>query len=810
MRASSAGLVTLQAAGSHAERGFQGGVLRQLAAGLPDLDATAEPTGVLAGVDPSRLVVAIDDVECADRESLAWLNRMAAAQPCPYMIFAGASRAGAASQTAGPTPVGPSRPALATPPRLLGPALATLLTRRFGVVPQSSLVAACAAVTGGNALVTTWLLDRLAATAAVPTAEAVHGLVRSPWPELEADLASRLRRHHPHALAVATATALLGSDCQPGQLARVTSLPEHSLTTLADSLVTAGVLARHARSGHYRVKIPAIRAALTRMASGDHRLRALTEHRVTYADAGRAAAHLFSLPPLGEPWTADLLLAAAKQAEARGAPSVAARYMRRLTSEPARITGLRSTSALPLQVTAVPGSWPEAGDSSGTLPLVTLGAVTGSTRHSLPHWVSAALRAPSRPEEGDRAHRAAAHAIRMAMSGADASAAATAARQALAALTGGDTALFAAALAVHVLGCAGELEEALRHCRSLGHEAADSGWETASVLRLERARLRLGTGALALACRDAHAALAAADREGAAADHDIRTAALAVLVSALTEEGRCQRAEALLHSARLASMTAERPAGLALMVAEGYLHLESGRYSEALAVLRECGRRSAQWGDPGGRLVPWQAGAALAEYGLGDRTAAQRLAEAGLEAARSWGSPVALGVALRVSGTVAPGDSGLESLAEAVRMLRPTGARLELAKALLASGHSMRKSRRRRDARAQLAEALAITSDCGAWALTKKTVGELRLAAGTPTKTPLDLTVAESQVAELAATGMTNAAIARSLGVALRTVETHLTHVYRKLGLHARDELAAALAASAPLAGPRWDARAAS
>ena len=55
------------------------------------------------------------------------------------------------------------------------------------------------------------------------------------------------------------------------------------------------------------------------------------------------------------------------------------------------------------------------------------------------------------------------------------------------------------------------------------------------------------------------------------------------------------------------------------------------------------------------------------------------------------------------------------------------------------------------------------------------------------------LTVAELRVALMAADHMTNREIAQALFVAVRTVETHLTHVYRKLAIESRDGLAAVL-----------------
>jgi len=51
-------------------------------------------------------------------------------------------------------------------------------------------------------------------------------------------------------------------------------------------------------------------------------------------------------------------------------------------------------------------------------------------------------------------------------------------------------------------------------------------------------------------------------------------------------------------------------------------------------------------------------------------------------------------------------------------------------------------------------------------------------------------------VATLAATGVTNADIARQLYVSVSTVETHLEHIYAKLGIHTRYQLIAAAAAA--------------
>lgn len=62
--------------------------------------------------------------------------------------------------------------------------------------------------------------------------------------------------------------------------------------------------------------------------------------------------------------------------------------------------------------------------------------------------------------------------------------------------------------------------------------------------------------------------------------------------------------------------------------------------------------------------------------------------------------------------------------------------------------------------------------------------GELAVA-------PRRLTEREEQIAALAATGSTNDEMAAELGLSPKTVESHLTRVYRKLRVRSRTELAA-------------------
>ncbi len=59
---------------------------------------------------------------------------------------------------------------------------------------------------------------------------------------------------------------------------------------------------------------------------------------------------------------------------------------------------------------------------------------------------------------------------------------------------------------------------------------------------------------------------------------------------------------------------------------------------------------------------------------------------------------------------------------------------------------------------------------------------------------PGQLTPTEQKICELAAAGLRNHEIAARLFLSARTVEANLSHVYRKLGIRSRAEIAAALA----------------
>ena len=98
-----------------------------------------------------------------------------------------------------------------------------------------------------------------------------------------------------------------------------------------------------------------------------------------------------------------------------------------------------------------------------------------------------------------------------------------------------------------------------------------------------------------------------------------------------------------------------------------------------------------------------------------------------------------------------------------------------------------------RDARTALREALAAFDELGARIWSEKARRELARIGGR-TASGTELTVSEERVAALVAEGRTNREVAAALFLSERTVASHLTHIYAKLGLRSRVELAARFA----------------
>ena len=118
----------------------------------------------------------------------------------------------------------------------------------------------------------------------------------------------------------------------------------------------------------------------------------------------------------------------------------------------------------------------------------------------------------------------------------------------------------------------------------------------------------------------------------------------------------------------------------------------------------------------------------------------------------------------------------------------------ELARTLLERGALQRRAKRKTASKQSLEEALAIYERIGARMWADRARDELsRIGLRRPAVSE-GLTPAQERVAQLVASGMTNREIASTLYMSSRSVESHLTKVYREHGVRSRAQLVAVLA----------------
>ena len=138
-------------------------------------------------------------------------------------------------------------------------------------------------------------------------------------------------------------------------------------------------------------------------------------------------------------------------------------------------------------------------------------------------------------------------------------------------------------------------------------------------------------------------------------------------------------------------------------------------------------------------------------------------------------------------------DAALADYDEALAWHDRARIPLDRGRTLLAQGAAQRRTRRRREARATLEDALTLFERIGAALWAERARGELRRISGRAPTTGA-LTPAEERVAALVAEGKTNREVAAALFLSDRTVEGHLSRIFGKLGVRHRTELARALA----------------
>ena len=262
------------------------------------------------------------------------------------------------------------------------------------------------------------------------------------------------------------------------------------------------------------------------------------------------------------------------------------------------------------------------------------------------------------------------------------------------------------------------------------------------------------------------------------------------------DEGRALALEVMERGREYGVGSTRTMAGWAL----GRLELGAGDHEAAVAILEPTGRFSLERGleEPG--VAPWAQDLAEAYIRLGRGEEGEATLELLERQAERTGGRLAHAGALRCRGLLAA-DAELDApfrgaLAWHDGLTDP----FERARTELCYGERLRRAGRRADARAQLRAALAAFEELGAEPWAQRAVTELRGTgerARRRTPDTIDqLTPQERQVAALVAEGVTNREAAAALFLSPRTIETHLSHVYRKLGLRSRAELASRLRGS--------------
>ena len=166
--------------------------------------------------------------------------------------------------------------------------------------------------------------------------------------------------------------------------------------------------------------------------------------------------------------------------------------------------------------------------------------------------------------------------------------------------------------------------------------------------------------------------------------------------------------------------------------------------------------------------------------------------------AQSTGRPWAQAVAARGFGILAGEDEFRGHFERALEWHAKVDQPFEVARTRLAFGERLRRTGNRAESRGELEAASAAFERLGAGPWLQRADAELRSSGRTlrARGAPDDqLTPSELQVALRVADGLTNREVAGVLFLSVKTVEHHLSSIYRKLGVRSRTELARRIAA---------------
>ncbi|SNS49975.1 regulatory protein, luxR family [Geodermatophilus pulveris] len=210
-------------------------------------------------------------------------------------------------------------------------------------------------------------------------------------------------------------------------------------------------------------------------------------------------------------------------------------------------------------------------------------------------------------------------------------------------------------------------------------------------------------------------------------------------------------------------------------MAQAWVASAEGRSSQAGALVLEAAALAARQGQEAVEAVLLHGGLRL---GQGPRVV-DRLCRR----AERLDAPFVADLAAHATAAVADSAEGLD---RASSRFEQTGALLFAADAATEAASAYERRGERRAAAAARLRAATLAHECG---LTQTPALEALSLPG--------LTAREREVARLAGAGMRNQAIADRLVVSVRTVESHLSSAYAKLGISSRADLGAVLPAAA-------------
>ena len=248
---------------------------------------------------------------------------------------------------------------------------------------------------------------------------------------------------------------------------------------------------------------------------------------------------------------------------------------------------------------------------------------------------------------------------------------------------------------------------------------------------------------------------------------------------------------------------AELGASAAWFAAElsGRMQLLDGDYTGALASFDRLGVAAHERGVRNPSFAPWRVGRSAALAGLGRHEEGAELARQNLELARRFGSPFAIAEGLASVAQFHPPSEQAALLDEAIATISHTKAELLRCQLLIDLGFARHRSGDESAARFAFRDGADQAERCGVTRLAGVAGSGLLACGARPRRLQTSglnsLTPAEHRVVELAAAGNTNSTIAGTLFINVKTVESHLTRVYKKLGITDRAELRTALDADA-------------